>query len=354
MEDRSGALRHTETVTKFLEDDHVRSLLRDPSLAFTAPSDATKSDFETRTAANQVTPTKNEHYDTDVIKADATWLSKAANINLVSALRIVIVEFQSRPATQLTGPLSAQDAINLQEALGVSNAQSSSLAAILGATRDADAIWADFGTEEARRLRIFQTYLAERRYLAMTVDLIHGETLCGEMKRITSGQHNLSEPSYPSLEDQSNSDEVLVSNNMKMVTRIIESMANGYKKDINDKSLQTEDAELDWQRTLLTELVHALSVIFQTFDHASDFFAAPETVMEWFSLMETYVFLSGIVVVRAAPVLHCVSSAYPETGTRKHPFSGFTHPNLSMCDILEASEPNKIHGLLGTRNRSAP
>ncbi|ROT42839.1 hypothetical protein SODALDRAFT_288420 [Sodiomyces alkalinus F11] len=296
LTDSSGALRHTETLAQFLADDHVRSLLQDPSLAFAAPSDTTKSDFETRTAAIHVTPTKNEHYDTNVIKADATWLSKAANINLVSALRVVIVECQSRPASQLTGPLSIQDAINLQEAVGVSNAQSSSLVPIPGATRDADAIWADFGTEEARRLRIFQTYLSERRYLVMTADLIHGETLCSEAKQITSGR-NSSEPSYPSLGDPSSSDETLIANNMKALTRIIDSLANGFEKEINDNSLQAEDTDLNWQRTLLTELVHTLSVIFQALDRTSDSFAAPETVMEWFSLMEAYVFLNGITLV---------------------------------------------------------
>ncbi|KAG7115080.1 Nucleoporin like protein [Verticillium longisporum] len=183
-------------------------------------NDATKKQFETTTAAINVTPTPNGKYDIGTIKGDATWLSKAGNVNLIAALRIVVLEFQARPAAHLAGPLSTQDAVNLQEAAGVSNSQSSSLVPISGATMDADAIWAAFDKEEAKRLRIFQTYLSERRYLAMAADLTHGETLRHQPKAIT-GTEEASEATYPVLpaEDLTKLAENLISTNLKWIAR---------------------------------------------------------------------------------------------------------------------------------------
>lgn len=295
MADDNGERRNCDTLLEFLRDEYVQSLLRDRSTAFGPPSDATKTEFDTKTAAIHVTPTPNDKYDVNVIKEDATWLSKSANLNLVAALRITVLEFQNSPAGHLAGPLSTQDAVNFQEAAGVSNGQTSSLLPLSGVTMDAETIWAEFEKKEMRRLRIFQTYLAERRYLSMAAELDHAASLPTKTKAITAG----GKEKQVAREDRSKQVEDLVASNLKTVSKIMESLSNGYERETDDKSIQVEELEVAWHRTLLTEIIHSLSIVFQALDSQGDFFSAPETVMEWFRLMESCGFFEGIMAVRS-------------------------------------------------------
>ncbi|CRK30461.1 hypothetical protein BN1708_000977 [Verticillium longisporum] len=355
-----GERRNTETLSEFLKDEHVRSLLQDPATAFSPSNDATKKQFETTTAAINVTPTPNGKYDIGTIKGDATWLSKAGNVNLIAALRIVVLEFQARPAAHLAGPLSTQDAVNLQEAAGVSNSQSSSLVPISGATMDADAIWTVFDKEEAKRLRIFQTYLSERRYLAMAADLTHGETLRHQPKAIT-GTEEASECSYPVLpaDDLTKLAENLISTNLKWIARTVESLGNGFERETDDKSVLIDEIEVDWQRTLLTEIAHALATIFQALDSHGDLFAAPSSVLEWFTLMESCVFFEGLSAVHESiasvvlPIhtLVCVISLKLLNPTRAMAFLSQDidlHPDENNPYLASSDVLSKIHDAILT------
>ncbi|EEY20570.1 conserved hypothetical protein [Verticillium alfalfae VaMs.102] len=334
----TGERRSTETLSKFLKDEHVRSLLQDPATAFSPSNDATKKQFETTTTAINVTPTPNGKYDIGTIKGDAAWFSKAGNVNLVAALRIVVLEFQARPAAHLAGPLSTQDAVNLQEAAGVSNSQSSSLVPISGATMDADAIWAAFDKEEAKRLRIFQTYLSERRFLAMAADLTHGETLRHQPKAIT-GTEEAIEATYPVLpaEDLTKLAENLISTNLKWIARTVESLGNGFERETDDKSILIDEIEVEWQRTLLTEIAHALATIFQALDSHGDLFAAPSSVLEWFTLMESCVFFEGL----SALLNPSRAMAFLSQDIDLHPDEN--NPYLASSDVL-----SKIHDAILT------
>jgi nuclear pore complex protein Nup188 len=96
-----------------------------------------------------VTPNPTEKFDIKIIKEDALWLSKNASINEVDALRAVVVEHLSQSHSHLTGPLSKQDVLNVQEAAGVSSAQASSVfgPVDVSAAPDAETIWSDFEKE---------------------------------------------------------------------------------------------------------------------------------------------------------------------------------------------------------------
>lgn len=299
LTDEPNARRGSKVLTEYLQDDFVRSIFQDLATAFGPPTEAAKNDFETKTSAIHATPTTSGEYDVNTIKEDANWLSKGANLNLVAALRIAVLEYQSRPASHLAGPISTQDAINLREAAGISDGQTSSLLPLSGATLDADTIWSEFDKEEARRLRIFRTYLAERRYFAMAAELVQANSLRNHRKQIM-GSSQAQETSYPvlAIDDRPTQPEDVIARNLKLLRRVIDSIGNGYERETDEKSIQTEELEVEWQRTLLTEIVHALSVIFQALDIIGDLFATPQTVQEWFSLMEDCGFLGGISAVR--------------------------------------------------------
>jgi nuclear pore complex protein Nup188 len=299
----SGSLSGSATLAQFLQDDYVRSLLQNPSAAFPAPDQSSKTDFDTKTAPIHATPDSVGAYDINKIKEDAKWLSQGANISQVAALRIVVLEFQSRPASHLAGPLSTQDAVNLQEAAGINNGSISNLLPLSTVTMDADDVWKEFEKDESRRLRIFRAYLSERRYLAMAADLAQAATLVSRAKQITAGP-STAEPLYPVLpvEDPAKQAERIIEANLKHLSKTMEHLSEGYEKAITEKELRHESLELDWLTTLVTEIVHSLSLVFQALHQGDDnFFAAPETVLEWFSLMEAYMFLDGLGSVSRLP-----------------------------------------------------
>ena len=80
----------------FFSDTQVQKLLARPFHPFSFTQSNTKAAFETKTAAINVAPTSNCEYDINKIKEDALWLSKEAQIDEVSALRIIVLEYQSR------------------------------------------------------------------------------------------------------------------------------------------------------------------------------------------------------------------------------------------------------------------
>ena len=80
-----------------IRDDSIRIALRDFLDPFAPPSAKSRSAFQTKTAAINVTPSSNGDYDIEQIKHDALWLSESSNIDEISALRVVILDWQRSP-----------------------------------------------------------------------------------------------------------------------------------------------------------------------------------------------------------------------------------------------------------------
>ncbi|KMQ81421.1 pom34-binding nucleoporin component, partial [Lasius niger] len=116
LSDDSGRRQTSPSVASFLADEYVHTLLKAPATAFAPPDEATSKDFEAKTAVVNVSAALTDTCDAETIKKDAQWLSTNAKVNLVAALRIAVIEIQSRASRHLMGPLSSQDITNLQEA----------------------------------------------------------------------------------------------------------------------------------------------------------------------------------------------------------------------------------------------
>ena len=87
----------------FFTDEASRKHLETPLDPFPHPSPGTKSQFETLTAAINLTPSRHGQFDVEQIKGDALWLSEKAKISEPAALRIVVLEWQNSPNLQLLG-----------------------------------------------------------------------------------------------------------------------------------------------------------------------------------------------------------------------------------------------------------
>ncbi|KAM5359092.1 hypothetical protein ACJZ2D_014735 [Fusarium nematophilum] len=294
LSDNSGERTTSPAVVEFLSDDYVHGLLDEPSSTFAPPSEASEKDFETKTAPINVPASPDGRFDIEAIKKDAEWLSKNAKINLVAALRAVVVEYQSRPARHLTGPLSSQDAKNLQEAAGLNHGQGSAFLLDLGSAvaLDAEEIWAEFEKPETRQRRLFDIYLTERRYFMMSADYASSVRLYERLPTFAKVDLDLAKMYRLKLPTRDDA-EPLFPAYLQVVTESMSQIESGLKS-VTDEKWVTEDVEFDWLRTLLTEAVHALSVVFQIVDSFGDDFAPSSAVNQWFSLMEIYRFFDAV------------------------------------------------------------
>lgn len=274
----------------------MHGLLKNPIAAFSPPDDASKKDFDTKTAPINVTSASTEKLDIKVLKEDAEWLSKNAKTNLVAALRIVVAEHQSRSSRHLVGPLSSQDATNLHEAAGLKDGQSAAFLSDLGsaAAMDADEISAEFEKQESRRIRLFETLLSERRHYMMAIDYANSVKLFGRLPIYAPGNERISESFKFGTRPTKEQIEALLPAYFKVLTDCTGRIESGLLSTTDDALLSNDKTEIEWLRTLFTEIVHALSVIFQLVDSLGDEFAPPSSVTQWFSLMEMYNFFESV------------------------------------------------------------
>ncbi|KAI1306610.1 nucleoporin subcomplex protein binding to Pom34-domain-containing protein [Xylaria venustula] len=310
--DPSGHRQSSQTVVDFFNDPLVQSFFTSPGSAFEPSSDKGPhhAAFEKKTAAIHVTPTPNDKYDINVIKADALWLSKNARINEVAALRVVVVEYQSRPASQLLGPISNQDVAGLRAAAGAGNAQTSNIipGLSLTATLDASEIQADFDKPESRRRRVFQTYLSERRYYAATNDYIFTLMLqeklpmspateaSGSIRKSLLGVFGISskQSQKATADIPTKTCHALIAQYVSLLPDCIRQAGASIESVVADKELLTDDNQELWMHTSLTEMLHRMTILFQLLDQSSDSFVSDTVAKQWFSLVNDLTFLNRL------------------------------------------------------------
>ncbi|KAI0194481.1 nucleoporin subcomplex protein binding to Pom34-domain-containing protein [Xylaria flabelliformis] len=310
--DPSGHRQSSQTVIDFFNDPLVQSFFTSPSSAFEPSTEKSpyRATFEKKTAAIHVTPTPNEKYDINVVKEDALWLSKNARINEVAALRVVVIEHQSRATSQLLGPVSNQDIASLRAAAGASNMQTSNIIPGLNLTSNLDAseIQADFDKSKSRRLRIFQTYLSERRSYAATNDYIF--TLMLQEKLPTSSATEASrtirkallevygisskQPQKPTADIPTKTCHALIAQYVGLLPDCIRQAEESLESIVDDKGFVTEDLQEPWMRTSLTEMLHRMTILFQLLDRSSDSFVSDTIATQWFSLVNDLTFLNQL------------------------------------------------------------
>lgn len=108
----------------FLASPHAARILSIPQLLTSPvpilpkPSSQASTDFESRTAAINVTSSPGAPYSLDEIKEDSSWLSRRLDLDEIECLRIALLEWQTRPIAQLRDGLSETEAASLRDALG--------------------------------------------------------------------------------------------------------------------------------------------------------------------------------------------------------------------------------------------
>lgn len=158
-----------EALEKFCYDATTFTLLASSPDALPAPSAKSKSDFEARTAPIQVNGSQNGEYDLEQMKKDALELSAQLRVEEVFALRVVVLEWQSRAEEQLLiGGEEGSKAIELQ-----SSVAGKSLTAFAASFNGAAKPAIDFAEDATRRRRQLDIFLKERSSrLKISADLL--------------------------------------------------------------------------------------------------------------------------------------------------------------------------------------
>ncbi|KKF94308.1 Nucleoporin nup184 [Ceratocystis platani] len=299
--DVKGAAQSSPVFKEFGVDSFVIKCMKEPATAFSPPNEAARADYEARTAAINISHGAKSKFNLDQIKADAAWLSSNARVNLDTALRVVVIEWQARASSQLSGPLSAQEIMNLQEASGGADALSTTLAATLRAQEslDTDDLAALFDKEETRRRRIFHTYLSERRSYALALDHMHTNLFYGTLPFWNPANKEGLTPYQPSDTSDITSKVALVETIMEKYLDFLSAAMDGAENYLsslsNDSTINTEEMAADYQATLFAEMTHAISVIFQALQYLEmeydGMLAAPSLITHWFALMAKGSFL---------------------------------------------------------------
>ena len=284
--------RQEPRLERFLSDPATTGLLVRPFNCFSPPSSQTKAAFETRTAAINVTPAKQSNYNIDEIKADALWLSQQVNIDEVSALRIVLLEWQSRPADQLLSGFTDEEAISLQEATGETSLASSlflpTASIQLAPSRSQKSDHAAFKSLDRRRLRILAYYLSERRYiLKVSEALVHDGLLEGQAS--PTWTELVGKTIINARSSQSNA----AASRKEFAVECVEALQNRVEALEKGSGCFNDDprpeVEADWSQNMVLELVHILQLIFLVIQNA-DRIPTSSVVLAWLRFATKYAF----------------------------------------------------------------
>ncbi|KKY17068.1 putative nucleoporin [Diplodia seriata] len=282
-----------DTLCAFLSDNTNAAVLSKPFQPFQPPTAQSKSAFETKTAAINVTPSETGQYNIEEIKEDTKWLSAEAKIDEVSALRIVLLEWQARPTTQLLSGFTEEETLSVQDAAGGANLGSSAFlpkSTIVAAT--SGGIIQNltvFHSKERRQLRILETYLAERIHILKISDIL------ARVGAATAQTDSSSNNTRPDANTQAWIKE--------LGTRIFSSQKTGFLKD-GTQALQSrfqnieygsgwykdvpggiEEAEEMWTQSQLSEAIIILQLVFTHVDSTANLLPS-DVVVDWFEFMD--------------------------------------------------------------------
>ncbi|KAF1983941.1 hypothetical protein K402DRAFT_465561 [Aulographum hederae CBS 113979] len=244
------------------------------------PADPFKKALDQRTAPISVTA--GAGYEIKELKEDAVWLSEQANINQEAALRVVILEWQTRAATKLREGLSEGEQLSVQDAVGARFGTS-----LLGELPPIAAQATDFNSQPARRRRLLKIHLSERVHAIKVSSLLLRVVPLEQRSRYTKTE--------PWLEPATNSLLSVVGLNDADLQRLLPTKIEELLGALQDRFDRLDrgsgwfveedgDPLLEelWNTAQITELTHLL-LLLSGWTTALKAIPSPSIVMAWFT-----------------------------------------------------------------------
>lgn len=306
-------------VIDFLKTSESQQILKNPLRPFSPVSSQTTSDFNAKTAS--VSADSQKCANIAEIKADALWLGKKCDINELSALRIVIIEWQNRPASQLLSNFSAEEITSLQDAVGIGGAtpvtSHAGIANVLRKHRgDLNPRPAGLSEEDNRHLMIWLTYLSERQNILSAARRL----LCTALKFVAPGcvrgdpvvirlpnptpLESLAQSTYnvnDELREITLEKVISIQDCVDAVAKRMQSLPSGSQFFSDKVDLDIENA---WITYHLEELLQIMQIMYLAAQTTHDL--VPETtVLAWLRLMRDYNYLEGLCPATTQQVVLC-------------------------------------------------
>lgn len=287
LQDPTTPTSHIELLTSVLSSDEALYSLTHPENPFPAPDGSSKTKFESQTSAI-VTSTANSKFPSIAdLKKEALALSKTLNIQELSALRLVILEYESRDENAIvkstfTPQIAEMEGLWKESTLKISDLKS------------------DEELEKEANTRRLGIYLMEKRYVVVAATFLIRATLSAE-----GSNSDAWKPLGQKVLD------ALIGNDKGYST--LKALAEGlrgriYSENSNVPAWIKEQSEqhgeevlFEWEKQFLTESIHLLQLIFiLTY---RPIFPSAKVVSLWFALMQDSRFLTEITGINyiAAP-----------------------------------------------------
>ena len=304
------------SLKRFLTDSQTVSLLVRSIAPYPTPNDQSKSSFETKTSAINVTPPSHARYNITQIQEDTLWLSKEANIDEVSALRIAVLEWQTQPAAQL---LRGSSVVSVSS----SNGANGNIGGPSFLNEDPNPISARFSPPEQttfndedevlRKRRLIGILLSERRFMLKCSEHILAYAICvaeTEVATAATAQKERSSdwlnavgldllshwaPESAKKGMQKDSKSSFMVEAIGGVRSRLEALRYGSGWSIFEDA--PREFEISWGVNQIVEVLHIMQII-QYLLQTSASIMQPEMVLPWFRLMAECGFFEGFQLVR--------------------------------------------------------
>ena len=303
------------TLRRYLEDDRTVEILTNFLSPFAVPTPESRTAFETRTSAIHITPTNTGQYKVTEIKEDTLWLSKEAGIEEIAALRIVVLEWQTRSAVWLQRVFADTEASNAVAEWDSKIFQTT----LMGSKYGMRSITAASGPEEAvnfnssqeRRIRLLDIYLSERQFLFKVAEFIIFTTCCRPLPNDLSGgsqsnnEHSTEtfwlEEVGRTMRDSWNLDGTARGSRHNWLVEAVMALEVRMQNLGNGSGwLQDEDTVVDvevaWCRVQVMESIHTMQIIMILVDSSPQLTRA-DVCRSWFKFTEDYGFFEQFELV---------------------------------------------------------
>ena len=288
----------------FLSDPQTQDLLLNALDPYSSANSKTKSSFETKTSAVNATTSSRAPYDIAEIKEDSLWLSKTTGIDEVSALRIVVLEWQKRPAARLLRQGLRDIAVNPIQSL-VLNERNSTLQK--PAWPGSNIQTSQNGGKVSRQKDHLRIYQIERRFLLKVNEYLMSSYLCNTASQNENNTRADTTPERSWLLElgrrlfsawKINGADVDKMNDQGFMTIIVSALQLRIQRWSNGCSWSsdeniTEEVETLWAETQVLEMIHILQIaviLLQTPGRKID----SGSVVSWFRFMLDISFFEGM------------------------------------------------------------
>lgn len=295
----NGVGSECKAVRNFLGDEDVLNIISRPHNAFPSPSKETKELFEKKSTLTKIDTAPLSQYDIKEMKEDTLWLSKEADLDEISALRIILLECHARNSTRLLGPFSDEEVANLQEAAGKFKFSNSVSQSFIPNGLQPAMIREHFEKIESRKQRIIKTYLSERRSLWICAEKLLQIYFKEKINKQTQLYEKTNAIPLWLKERAKNLGALFQSaNKASIILNYISAIQDHLKKLSSQSGFfkqdgGCEDIEMDWAQTQITEATLSMKILYHFLLHEVNI-PTSQIVLEWYQLLQSFEFFDQL------------------------------------------------------------